>query len=299
MYLAHFGMREYPFTLTPDTGYFFASRTHQEALNVLLLALRSGEGFIKVTGEVGTGKTMLCRKLLGALDEGMVTAYLPNPFLNPNGLRAALAEELGLRLPRNLGQHRLVAHITEQLIALHAAGKRVVLILDEAQALPDETMETMRLLTNLETERHKLLQVVLFAQPELDARLARPRLRQLRQRIGFACRLQPLDRRSLDEYLAHRLAVAGRRGEALFTGRALGELYRASRGIPRLANLVAHKALLAAFGKGARRVGPAHIRLAAQDTEDAAWRSPAQAAAALAALTTTFAGLFLWPGGVL
>jgi MSHA biogenesis protein MshM len=269
MYLEHFGLDEPPFTLTPDTGFFFNNGSHQEALNVLLVALRSGEGFIRVTGEVGTGKTLLCRKLLNTLGDDMVTAYIPNPFLNPTALRMALAEELGLEFARNIGQHRLLGLITDRLVELNSADKQVVLLLDEAQAIPDDSLEALRLLTNLETEKTKLLQVILFGQPELNVRLEQRHLRQLRQRIVFSYELRPLDRESLCAYLTHRLLVAGYRGGPLFTDKAVKRLHSASRGIPRLVNILCHKALLAAFGTGDPRVDHHHIRRAANDTEDA------------------------------
>jgi MSHA biogenesis protein MshM len=269
MYKTHFGLASLPFTITPDTGFFHNAGTHQEALNVLLVALRTGEGFIKVTGEVGTGKTLLCRQLLNSLEADFVTAYLPNPFLNPTALRMALAEELGIAFARNIGQHRLLKLITERLVELNAAGKRVVLLLDEAQAMPDDSLEALRLLTNLETEHEKLMLVVLFGQPELDRRLAHPHLRQLRQRILFSHRLQPLGRADLRAYLDHRLRVAGHRGDTLFSPRALRRLHRASRGIPRLVNVLCHKALLAAYGRGDRIIDHRHMRRAIADTEDA------------------------------
>ena len=267
MYLEHFGLRELPFSLTPDTSFFFNYAGHQDALNTLLIALRSGEGFIKVTGEVGTGKTLLCRKLLDSLGTRFVTAYIPNPFLTPTALRLALADELGVQCARNLGQHRLLKLITQTLIELHAAGKRVVLCLDEAQALPDDSLEALRLLTNLETEKHKLLQVVLFGQPELDRRLEQPALRQLKQRITFSCRLEPVERGWLDAYIEHRLRVAGYAGDTLFEPRALDAVYRASRGIPRPINILCHKALMSAYGRGIQRVQRSDARLAVMDTE--------------------------------
>jgi len=269
MYLEHFGLRELPFSLTPDTSYYFELASHREALNVLLVALRSGEGFLKLTGEVGTGKTLLCRKLLAAIEHEAETAYVPNPFLNPNALRLAVAEELGLRFPRNLGQHRLLKQLTARLIAVHRGGRRAVLVIDEAQALPDDSLEAVRLLTNLETEKTKLLQVVLLGQPELDARLAQPRLRQLRQRIAFSHRLRPMDEAECGAYLTHRLVIAGRQGPSPFEPGAVRLLHRASRGIPRLVNILAHKALLVAFGRGDRSVAAAHVRRAIRDTEDA------------------------------
>lgn len=274
MYLQHFGLREPPFTLTPDTEFFFNHGSHQEALNVLLVALQAGEGFIKVTGEVGTGKTLLCRKLLNLLGEHVVTAYIPNPFLNPNALRMALAEELGIVCARNIGQHQLLKLINEKLVELSAADQRVVLLLDEAQALPDDSLEALRLLTNLETEKHKLMQVVLFGQPELNTRLASQSLRQLRQRIAFSYQLHPLSRRALGEYVWHRLRIAGYPGPALFSQAAIRRLHRSSRGIPRLANLLCHKALMAAYGSGSNGVDGTHVRAAATDTEDTCNRKP-------------------------
>jgi len=274
MYLQHFGLREPPFALTPDTEYFFNHGTYQEALNVLLVALQGGEGFIKVTGEVGTGKTLLCRKLLNVLDDSVVSAYLPNPALNPTALRMALAEELGIGFARNIRQHRLLKLITARLVELGGAGQRVVLLLDEAQAIPDESLEALRLLTNLETEKHKLMQVVLLGQPELDTRLAHRSLRQLRQRIVFSCQLRPLSGHTLGEYVQHRLLVAGHQGPALFSHAAIDRLQRSSRGIPRLVNVLCHKAMMAAYGSGSATVGVTHIRRAAADTDATRSRKP-------------------------
>lgn len=274
MYLQHFGLREFPFNLTPDTGFFFRYGSHQEAYNVLLVALRTGEGFIKVTGEVGTGKTLLCRLLLNTLGDEFVTAYIPNPFLTPPALHMALADELGIEYSRNIGQHRLLKQISERLIELSAAGKRVALLIDEAQTLPTNTLEALRLLTNLETEKAKLLQVVLFGQPELDQRLESNNLRQLRQRITFAHQLSPIDLNGLEGYITHRLNVACYQGPHLFGKRSLAAMYRASRGIPRLINILSHKALLAAYGRGDVVVLPVHVRMAVHDTEDVMLHRP-------------------------
>lgn len=269
MYEKHFGLKALPFNLTPDTDFYFSYADHQEALNVLLVALRMGEGFLKITGEVGTGKTLICRKLLNALtDEGLVTAYIPNPFLSPSALRHALAEELGVECPRNIGGHRALQLINHRLIELKASGRQVVLLLDEAQALPQETLEAIRLLTNLETEKSKLLQVVLFGQPELDLQLAQRSVRQLRQRITFSHSLRPMTLEGCLGYIRHRLQVAG--GESgLFDGRAMEQLYRGSRGIPRLINILAHKAFMAAYGEGSDRVGKRHVSRAIKDTDEA------------------------------
>lgn len=269
MYLEFFGLHELPFSLTPDTAFYYGHPSHQEALQTLLVALQMGEGFIKVTGEVGTGKTLLCRKLLRELgdDPAAVTAYIPNPALTPAALRHALADELGLDCPRNAGQHRLMQLIGERLIRERAAGRRVVLIIDEAQALAEDCLEAVRLLTNLETEKSKLLQVVLFGQPELEAQLDTETIRQLKQRITFSHRLAPLDRAAVAGYLEHRLAVAGYRGPGLFPPSLARELARACQGLPRLVNIVAHKCLLAAYGEGRAVVSRHHLRRAIADTE--------------------------------
>jgi MSHA biogenesis protein MshM len=269
MYLEHFRLRDLPFALTPDTAYFMNRAGYQDALNVLLVALRSGEGFVKVTGEVGTGKTILCRTLLKRLGGEFATAYVPNPYLKPQTLVFAIADELGIKYAPNIGQHTFMKRLTRVLVDHHARGRRVVVCLDEVQAMPLETLETLRLLTNLETEKTKLLQVVLFGQPELDEVLEQPSVRQLRQRITFSYELEPLNRVAVAHYVNHRLAVAGYTGPGLFAPGALELLHDTSAGIPRLVNILAHKAMMAAFGAGADHVTRAHVRAAARDTRDA------------------------------
>ncbi|MCP1728094.1 MSHA biogenesis protein MshM [Natronospira proteinivora] len=300
LYLSHFGLKEFPFSLTPDTGFYYDSRPHQEALNVLLVALRSGEGFLKVTGEVGLGKTLLCRMLLDALKEEAVTAYIPNPHLSPASMRLSLARELGLNPDQDLSQEQLLQVIQDRLMALAGEEKPVVLVLDEAQQLPEATLEAVRLLTNLETEKRKLIQVVLFGQPELEERLARPSVRQLRQRITFSYRLLPLDRDTVEDYVRHRLRVAGYRGAPLFTRPARRALFRRSEGTPRLVNVLAHKALMAAWGEGSDQVEGRHVRRAADDTEGvglAAWGSAClnwRTALGLVLLIGVAGGLIAW-----
>lgn len=269
MYLQHFGLSEFPFGITPDTGFVFSTRSHQEALNTLLVAIECGEGFVKLTGEVGTGKTLLCRRLLQSLDGGTVTAYLPNPNLEPQTLLLALAEELGFDGVDGLDQFHLLKKINHGLLDHARENRRVVLCIDEAQAMPLATLEALRLVSNLETEKRKLLQIVLFGQSELDDRLADPSVRQLRQRIAFHHRLAGLGRDEVALYLQHRMRVAGFRGEPNFSGGAVRALRRASRGTPRLLNILAHKALLAAFGEGRQVVRLRHVRGAAVDTEGA------------------------------
>ncbi|OGT59778.1 MAG: AAA family ATPase [Gammaproteobacteria bacterium RIFCSPHIGHO2_12_FULL_45_12] len=267
MYTEFFNLKTLPFSLTPNPNFFCHLRGHQEALNTLQICIGSGEGFIKIIGEVGTGKTLLCRKLLGSLDETYVTAYIPNPDLTPVELRKAFARELGLDPTTSQDQHELLTALYQHLMSLFTQGKKVVLIIDEAQALCDESLETIRLLTNLETESHKLLQVVLFGQSELDERLNKPKFRQFKQRISFSYQLPLLNREDLDIYLYHRLAVAGYAHGSLFTKKARHLLFRASRGIPRIVNILSHKCLLVAYGRGVRIIDHKAMRLAIKDTE--------------------------------
>ena len=266
MYAAHFGLRELPFGITPDTSFFFGSPGSQEALNTLLVAARGGEGFIKITGEVGTGKTLLCRKFMATLGDGFVTAYIPNPYLEPRTLMLALADELELVLARDVDQHQLLKAINLRLLEFAGHGLQVVLCLDEAQAIPVESLEALRLLTNLETEKRKLLQIVLFGQPELNRKLELQQIRQLAQRITFHYHLGPLSRDDLDYYVAHRLRVAGFTGARMFSRAAVRRLYASSGGVPRLVNILAHKSLMLAYGQGRQQVGAGHVRTAAIDT---------------------------------
>lgn len=269
MYLKHFGLTELPFRITPDTSFAYSVQHHQEALNTLLLALNQGEGFVKISGEVGTGKTLLCRRLLQTLGDDWVTAYLPNPSLDADTLFMALAEELGVKEIATLDHYNLVRRISRVLLDHARAKKRVVFCIDEAQAMPIETLEALRLLSNLETEKRKLLQIVLFGQPELDEKLRRPEVRQLLQRIAFHYRLGGLKKSEIENYVAHRLRVAGYRGNGLFSPAALRALHRASGGTPRLVNILAHKSLMSVYGEGRQMVKVRHVRLARKDTEGA------------------------------
>jgi MSHA biogenesis protein MshM len=269
LYLKHFGLRELPFGITPDTSFFCSLRSYQEAFNTLLLALDSGEGFIKICGEVGTGKTLLCRRLLNTLGQGWVTAYLPNPYLSAVALFQVLAEELGIEEAARFDSYHLLRRINLAVLEFARAGKRVVVLIDEAQAIPVETLEALRLLSNLETEKRKLLQIILFGQPELDEKLSRPEIRQLTQRITFHYHLQKLGKDEIAVYLAYRLRVAGYDGKELFSNAALRALYQASDGTPRLLNILAHKSLMAVYGEGGQTVLARHVRMAQKDTEGA------------------------------
>ncbi len=274
MYLKHFGLSEAPFSITPDTSFYFASHSYQEGLNTLLFAILSGEGFIKITGEVGTGKTLLCRKLMSSLDSSFKVAYVPNPYLEPQSLLMVLAEELGIALPTAVTQHALLTALTHALLDFARKDIKVVVCLDEVQAMPIETLEALRLLSNLETEKRKLLQVVIFGQPELEVKLNHASIRQLKQRITFEYQLDRLSRDEMQYYLSHRLIIAGYQGSRMFSSAALTLLYFKSNGVPRLVNILAHKALLAAYGKGKQQVGLAEAFAAISDTKsiESTWR---------------------------
>ncbi len=285
MYETHFGFRELPFGLTPDPSYFFACSSYREALDTLLVAAFNGEGFIKIIGEVGHGKTMLCRTFLAALQDGgdpqagvarlsmafgrerrFVTAYLPNPYLDPRGLLLALAEEFGVAVDRGVDLHMLIKAVTAGLMKIAQEGKHALVCLDEVQAMPQVTLEAVRLLTNLETEKRKLLQVVLFGQPELDQKLQQQSARQMLQRITFQYTLAGLREDEIAAYLDHRLRVAGCEGGSLFTDAAVRLLHRYSGGTPRLVNILAHKALMLAYGEGSMEIGPRQVKAAVADT---------------------------------
>ena len=266
MYLGHFGLTELPFSITPDTQFIYSAASHQEALNTLLLAVRGGEGFVKITGEVGTGKTLLCRRFLATLGEECVAAYIPNPQIDALALLQEVAEEIGVG---DGDKGHIVKCISRRLLELAEQEKMAVLCIDEAQTMPIQTLEALRLISNLETEKRKLIQIVLFGQPELDVRLEEPSVRQLRQRIVFHYRMPGLKRGEIGSYVDHRLRIAGYHGGQLFSTFARRALYRHSGGMPRLVNILAHKAMLAAFGEGSEEVCQRHVRTAARDTEGA------------------------------
>lgn len=265
MYAAHFGLREPPFAITPDPAYVYLSRHHREALAHLLYGTGENGGFVQLTGEVGTGKTTLVRALL---EQGLTQvdiALCLNPRLTVEELLATICDELGVAYPRESHSLKtLVDALNEHLLRAHAAGRRTVLIVDEAQNLSREVLEQVRLLTNLETAKHKLLRIILVGQPELRALLARPDLRQLAQRITARYHLPPLNPEETVAYIGHRLRVAGA-SDDLFTPGALRAVHRCSGGIPRLINIICDRALLGAYGQGARRVDASRIRRAARE----------------------------------
>ena len=269
MYLAHFGLSQLPFGITPDTEFIYPSRSHLEGLNLLHVALASGEGFIKVVGEIGTGKTLLCRNLLAELGTEWKAAYLPNPQMEPRAFLLEIADDLGIAEGAPEAAH-VVKRLNTRLLDLARSGKKVVLCIDEAQTMPRLTLESLRLLSNLETEKRKLLHIILFGQPELDEMLAAHSARQLKQRIAFHHELRLLEPDEVINYVEQRLRIAGHSGEPIFKPAALKALSQSSGGTPRLVNILSHKALLAAYGAGSPRVDVAHVKAAAHDTEGAA-----------------------------
>jgi len=266
MYLEHFGLREAPFRITPHTEFFFSGANRGTTLEALLYAITAGEGMVKVTGEVGAGKTMLCRVLMERLPENVETIYLAVPSLTRDEMLAAIAIDLGIETS-GANTTRLVRALQEKLIEIHTAGRRVVALIDEAHAMPLATLEEIRLLSNLETEKDKLLQIVLFGQPELDAHLALPNMRQLKERITHSFMLAPLPSREIGDYVSFRLRAAGYHGPDLFGPDALRIIAEASEGLTRRINIYADKTLLAAFAAGTHTVSADHARAAVTDTQ--------------------------------
>jgi MSHA biogenesis protein MshM len=268
VYLNHFGLDQIPFGITPDTEFFYPSASHREGLNLLHAALASGEGFIKVVGEVGTGKTLLCRNFLAELGPDVKAAYIPNPQMGARDLLLEVADELGAGSGKPDAPHA-IKRINLRLLDLAHEGKQVVLCIDEAQTMPHLTLESLRMLSNLETEKRKLLHIVLFGQPELDEMLAAHSARQIRQRIVFHYQLRRLNVEEVFKYVGQRLRVAGYSGDDLFSPQALHALHRHADGTPRLVNILAHKALIVAFGEGRLQVAKHHVKAAARDTDGA------------------------------
>jgi len=266
MYLDHFGLKEPPFRITPDTDFFFQGANRGATLEALLYAITHDEGIVKVSGEVGSGKTMLCRVLMERLPATVETIYLANPSLSRDEILFAIGDELKLQLEK--GQTtRILRALQEHLIRLFGEGRRVVVLIDEAHAMPDETLEEIRLLSNLESNRHKLLQIVLFGQSELDEHLDTAGMRQLRERITQSFQLEPLVRSDIENYIDFRMRAAGYRGPKVFNPRAIKLIASASQGLTRRVNILSDKALLAAYAAGTHAVTHAEAKRAVRDTE--------------------------------
>ncbi len=300
MYLDHFGLRESPFRITPHTEFFFAGANRGATLEALIYAITHDEGIVKVSGEVGSGKTMLCRMLLEKLPENVETVYLANPSLSRDEILHAIAEELQTPLPE-VRPHLMLRSLQDRLIDIYAAGRQVVIMIDEAHAMPPETLEEIRLLSNLESNRHKLLHIVLFGQPELDDRLSEMSMRPLKERITHNFALEPLRRNDIGTYLMFRLRAAGYRGPDLFTPASIHLISRASEGLTRRINILADKALLSAFSENRHQIDSKQIKAAIRDAQfnpmrdghakPKTWISGAAVATAIACLAY-FAGSY-------
>lgn len=292
LYLEHFGLKEPPFRITPHTDFFFDGADRGATLEALLYATLHEEGIVKVVGEVGSGKTMLCRVLMERLPTHVETVYLANPSYRPEEILAAVAEELGIEFARDRVTGALHA-LQDRLIQSYGLGRRTVILIDEAHAMPEDTLEQVRLLSNLETSRHKLLQIVLFGQPELDEVLSLDSMRQLRDRITHGFRMRPLTEAEVRTYLDFRMRAAGYRGPEVFAPQGVARIARASGGLTRRVNLLADKALLAAFSEGTHAIGAKQARIAVADSEFAPRRRPAPrtlAALGVAALAGVILG---------
>jgi general secretion pathway protein A len=266
VYHEFYGLRQSPFDITPNPRFLFHSTKHREAFNHLIYGVRERKGFVQLTGEVGAGKTTLCRAFLEHLDGKFSTALILNPVLNADELMRAIATEFGLDVQ---GRDRLatIAAISDFLLKQTLAGKETVLIIDEAQNLTEELLEQVRLISNIETDDRKLLQIVLMGQPELRDRLNSPRLKQLRQRITVRYHLAPLTRHEVGQYIQHRLALAGSRGSPTFSFPAVWRVFGYSQGIPRLVNAVCDKALLAGYVERSYRINYRMVGRAIRELE--------------------------------
>jgi general secretion pathway protein A len=266
VYLDYYRMKHAPFDITPNPSFLFYSSKHREAFNHLLYGIRERKGFVQLTGEVGAGKTTLCRALLDQLDPHFSTALILNPALSADELMQEIATEFGLNV-RGENRRETIAAISEFLLRQLEYGKETVLIIDEAQNLTEDLLEQVRLLSNIETDDRKLLQIILMGQPELRDRLNSPRLKQLRQRITVRYHLPPLSRVEVAQYIQHRLQVSGANGLSGFTSPAVWRVFNYSGGIPRLVNAVCDKALLSGFVQSRERINYAMVGRAIRELE--------------------------------
>ncbi len=275
MYEEYFGFVEKPFSLTPDPKYLFKSASHASAFELLQYAIRRREGFVVVTGDIGTGKTTLCRAILEQIDRKTFTALVLNPFLAEEDLLRLILQEFGVVSREEIKRGRLIGvrkaelieTLNEFLISLQRLGAQALLILDEAQNLPLPVLEQIRILSNLETEKEKLLQIVLVGQSNLKDLLRRPELRQLDQRVSIRYDLKPLSHEETSAYVQHRLSIAGGAAAVTFTPKSLGRVHRYTAGIPRLINLICDRALLSAYSAHTARIAPAFVDGAAESLE--------------------------------
>jgi type II secretory pathway predicted ATPase ExeA/septal ring-binding cell division protein DamX len=267
MYYSHFGLNQPPFKITPNTDFFFSGGNRGPVLEALIYAISQGEGIVKVTGEVGSGKTMLCHMLQTRLPDHVESVYIANPSVSPEEILQAIAFELQLGVPRDASRLEVMQALHDYLLKRHSESKRVVVFVEESQSMPLPTLEEIRLLSNLETKNDKLLQIVLFGQPELDENLRKTNIRQLRERITHSFRLAPLSAAETREYLMFRMRAAGYHGPELFSEPVIKAVSRAAQGLTRRVNLIADKALLAAFSENTHTIKRKHVDAAVRDSE--------------------------------
>lgn len=267
MYLEYFGLTKPPFRITPDTHVFFEGSDRGPTLNALIYALHNGEGIIKVVGEVGTGKTMLCRMLPAKVEGDIDWVYLAHPRLSPDQILQEVARELRLDLGDYPDKLVVMRQLQSALLKRYASNRRVVVLVEEAQEMPLETLEELRLLSNLETDEHKLLQIVLFGQPELDEKLAARKIRQLRERITHSLYLPPLPLADIHAYLNFRIRASGYRGPELFSMKVARSIEKYSHGLIRRINILADKALLTAYARDSYDISVTDIQVAAEDSQ--------------------------------
>ena len=297
MYQQHFGLDRPPFKITPDTSLFFEGNQRGAALDALLYAIHSGEGIIKVVGEVGSGKTMLCRMLEVRLSDEVDVIYIANPSLSPDNILHVIAHELHLDVNNEMSKVDVMQQIQAHLLKKHASNRQVVLFVEEAQSMPIETLEEIRLLSNLETEQNKLLQMVLFGQPELDEKLSQPHIRQLKERITHSFNLSPFPPDDTLCYLNFRLRAVGYTGPDVFNKKTAGVVKKYSAGLTRRINILADKSMLAAYSEGSHTVTSSHVKSAAQDSEFKKSNSGKKIAmisgAALIIISVLMAGIYI------
>jgi general secretion pathway protein A len=266
MYLDYYGLKETPFNITSDPSFLYLSHTHKEALNHLFYGINERKGFVEITGEIGAGKTTLCRALLDRLDTRTKTSLIFNPSLPEIQLLEAVLNDFGIE-PKRSSKVALLRQLNGFLLEQLSLGNNAVLIIDEAQNLKASTLEAIRMLSNLETEKEKLIQIVLVGQPELRDKLSSPKLLQLRQRISVRFHVKALDKDEVREYIEHRLTVAGSRGNVVFSPEAIARIYEYTNGIPRLVNVLCDKSLLFGFAEGTHFIDEAVMKRCIEETE--------------------------------
>jgi general secretion pathway protein A len=296
MYREYFGLKEKPFSIAPNPHYFYMSEGHREALAHLLYGIRGDGGFVLLTGEVGTGKTTVSRLAIELIPKDLKIAFILNPPSTVEELLAIVCDEFGISYPSDTsGRKSFVTRIHDYLLDVHAGGRRAILIVEEAQNLSTEVLEQIRLLTNLETNEYKLLQIIMIGQPELRDKLAQPELRQLSQRITARYHLGPLSKNEISEYVSFRLSTAGLKHSQLFPPRTLKKLYRLSGGVPRLINAICDRALLGAYVQKQDRVDVKTLTTAAREVSGDGkyqwrrWRTYQKIAASLLLVCAIFA----------